>query len=107
MRPGDVRRVMNSDGHSIKVPETAQPGAERRHSLRYRSTEALVVRLVRGPVLTGVSVEISQGGISAMVKGILRIGDPAEMFPVAGGIAWPGCITNWDNSMDLSSWRFL
>jgi hypothetical protein len=87
MKPGDVRPATNGEGNSTKIRETAQKEAERRHNLRYLSTETLVIRPVRGSVMTGVSVEISKGGISAMVNGILRIGDTAEMFPVAGGIA--------------------
>ena len=35
--------------------------------------------------MTGISVEISQGGISAMVNGLLQVGDAAEIYPVAGG----------------------
>ena len=77
---------MNSEHNSIKVPAITQQRVDRRHSLRYQSTEALAIRHVRGAVMTGVSVEVGKGGISAMVKGILRVGDTAEIFPVAGGI---------------------
>jgi hypothetical protein len=71
-----------------------QHGTERRRSPRYRFSEAVAVQCPGGPLMTGISVEISQGGMSAMVNGLLQVGDAAEIYPVAGGPFRPECATN-------------
>jgi hypothetical protein len=35
--------------------------------------------------MTGVNVEISEGGVSATVNRLLLVGQVAELYPVAGG----------------------
>jgi hypothetical protein len=59
-------------------------GTERRRNPRYRVSEAIAVQCPGSTLMTGISVEISQGGMSAMVNGLLRVGDAAELYPVAG-----------------------
>jgi len=44
----------------------------------------MAVQCPGGTLMTGISVEISQGGMSAMVNGLLQVGDAAEVYPVAG-----------------------
>jgi len=62
----------------------SQPATERRRSPRYRFSEAMAVQCPGCTLMTGISVEISQGGMSAMVNGLLQVGDAAEVYPVAG-----------------------
>jgi PilZ domain len=64
---------------------TAQQGSERRATVRYHHRESIAVRCPSGSIMTGVSVEISEGGLSAMVNGLLLVGQVAELYPVAGG----------------------
>jgi PilZ domain len=62
-------------------------GQDRRRSTRYRSSEALVISCEGGSFFTGVTVQISERGLSAMANGLLRVGDAVELEPVAGGQA--------------------
>jgi hypothetical protein len=72
--------------HSSSVLRADTPRAtERRRTPRYRFSEAVAIQCPGGPLMTGISVEISQGGMSAMVNGLLQVGDVAEVYPVAGG----------------------
>ena len=75
---------MNSQ-HGFPLPRAdTQHATERRRSPRYRFSEAMAVQCPGGALMTGISVEISQGGMSAMVNGLLQVGDAAEVYPVAG-----------------------
>ena len=76
---------MNSRNNSISAPAAPANGQDRRRSIRFRSSEAVVIRCPGGSSFTGVSVEISEGGMSAMANGILRVDDTVELEPVAGG----------------------
>jgi hypothetical protein len=74
-----------SGQHGFPVQKADTPHAtERRRSPRYRFSEAMAVQCPGGTLMTGISVEISQGGMSAMVNGLLQVGDSAEVYPVAG-----------------------
>ncbi len=71
--------------HGFPVLKADAPhGTERRRSPRYRFSEAMAVQCPGGTLMTGISVEISQGGMSAKVNGLLQVGDAAEVYPVAG-----------------------
>jgi hypothetical protein len=75
---------MNSQ-HGFPLPRAdTQHATERRRSPRYRFSEAMAVQCPGGALMTGISVEISQGGMSAMVNGLLQVGDAAEVYQVAG-----------------------
>ena len=75
---------MNSQ-HGFPLPGAdTQHATERRRSPRYRFSEAMAVQCPGGALMTGISVEISKGGMSAMVNGLLQVGDAAEVYPVAG-----------------------
>ena len=76
---------MNSQRRFPVLKADTQHETERRRSPRYRFSEAVAVQCPGGPLMTGISVEISQGGMSAMVNGLLQVGDAAEIYPVAGG----------------------
>ena len=75
---------MNGQHSSSVLKVDTQHGTERRRSPRYRFSEAVAVQCPGGTLMTGISVEISQGGMSAMVNGLLQVGDTAEVYPVAG-----------------------
>jgi len=55
----------------------------RRHS-RYRFSEPMKVCRQDGACLDGISVELSQSGMSAMIRGTLTPGDVVRLQPVSG-----------------------
>jgi hypothetical protein len=57
---------------------------ERRQRPRYRYSVPMTIRFADGSAVRGMSVEISESGVSAMADGLLRIGDTVELEPVAG-----------------------
>lgn len=65
---------------SSKTAEFTDP---RRHP-RYRFSEPMKVCCQDGTCLEGISVEISQSGMSAMIRGNLAPGDVVRLQPVAG-----------------------
>lgn len=58
--------------------------ADRRRHRRYRFSEPVKVSCQDGACLDGFSVELSQGGMSAMIQGALRPGDIVRVQPVTG-----------------------
>jgi PilZ domain len=58
--------------------------ADRRRHPRYRFSEPMKVCCQDGGCLEGVSVELSQSGMSAMIQGPLRPGDVVRLQPVTG-----------------------
>ncbi len=58
---------------------------ERRTSPRYWLSVPLRIRSDDGSVMQGLSVEISEGGMSAMASDPLRVGERVELEPVEGG----------------------
>jgi c-di-GMP-binding flagellar brake protein YcgR len=76
---------MTSRSSRRNAQGAAQHGSERRATVRYHHSESIAVRCPSGSIMTGVSVEISEGGLSAMVNGLLLVGQVAELYPVAGG----------------------
>lgn len=64
--------------------QSTDPILERRRHARYRFSEPLTVRRHDGTHLEGMSVEISEGGMSAIINGALRPGDVVQMQPVTG-----------------------
>ena len=61
------------------------PQQDRRKRVRYRYTESMIVHLGDSSMLPGISVEISESGMSAVVPSALRVGQSVELEPVAGG----------------------
>lgn len=66
--------------------QLSAPMLERRRHARYRFSEPVTVGRPDGMHLDGMSVEISESGMSAIIKGSLRPGDVVQMQPVAGAI---------------------
>ena len=58
--------------------------ADRRRHPRYRFSEPMKVCCQDGGCLDGMSVELSQSGMSAMIQGDLRPGDVVRLQPVTG-----------------------
>jgi hypothetical protein len=58
--------------------------ADRRRHPRYRFSEPMKVCCQDGGSLDGMSVELSQSGMSAMIQGALRPGDVVRLQPVTG-----------------------
>jgi c-di-GMP-binding flagellar brake protein YcgR len=59
--------------------------SERRRSPRYWLSVLLTIRAADGSAMQGLSVEISEGGMSAMASAPLNVGDAVELEPVEGG----------------------
>ncbi len=72
---------------SDEAPGAFPDGQDRRRCLRYRFTGPMTIRRERGSVMPALSVEISEGGMSAMASGLLSVGEKVELDPVAGGTA--------------------
>lgn len=64
-------------------PISLDPIDRRRHP-RYRFSEPMKVCRQDGACLDGVSVELSQSGMSAMIRGALTPGDVVRLQPVTG-----------------------
>jgi hypothetical protein len=75
-KASDSTEPTNLDAHD-SLPE------RRRHA-RYRFSEPMTVRRPDGVSLDGMSVEMSEGGMSAIIKGSLRAGDVVQIQPVTG-----------------------
>jgi hypothetical protein len=58
--------------------------ADRRRHARYRFSEPTKVCCQNGACFDGISVEISQSGMSAMVQGPLQPGEVVRLQPVTG-----------------------
>ena len=58
--------------------------ADRRRHARYRFSEPMKVCCQNGACLDGMSVELSQSGMSAMIRGALKPGDVVRLQPVTG-----------------------
>jgi|ERR1700720_427030 c-di-GMP-binding flagellar brake protein YcgR len=68
------------------VTTEVSPGTERRKSPRYRYSAPITVRAANAPEAPGMTVEISQGGMSAVIGAVLNLGDTVELEPVGGGV---------------------
>lgn len=76
---------MKGEQDSADAIATTSNGQDRRRHARYRLSEPMTIRREDGSALAGMSVEISEGGMSAMANGLLRVSEIVELDPVAGG----------------------
>jgi hypothetical protein len=60
-------------------------GPDRRRHPRYRFSIPITIRPSDGTACPGMSLEISESGISVMTGASLRVGDTVELEPVASG----------------------
>lgn len=63
------------------------PAADRRRHPRYRWSEPVWVCVSSGPGVRGMSIELSETGMSALLSESLRLGEIVKIAPVAGGKA--------------------
>jgi hypothetical protein len=93
----EVRVSKPFDRHDVTDRSSAHAGAadtrsgsktldsaDRRRHPRYRFSEPMSVCRQDGASLEGVSVEISQSGMSAMIQGPLKPGEVVRLQPVTG-----------------------
>ena len=66
-----------------EVSKSVDP-ADRRRRPRYRFSEPMKVCRQDGSCLDGLSVELSQSGMSAIIRGTLTPGDVVRLQPVSG-----------------------
>jgi len=64
--------------------EASGNAVERRRKPRYLFSLAMTIRPAGSVAMHGISVEMSESGMSAMVSGLLRVGETVELEPVAG-----------------------
>ena len=67
---------------NTKVPETRP---DRRRHARYRFSVPITIRSGQGTPIAGISIEISQSGISAITADPLKVNDTVEIEPIAAG----------------------
>lgn len=60
---------------------------DRRRHPRYRYSAPITVLAPDGSVVPGMTLEISESGLSAVIGVPLRVGDTTQVEPVAGGKA--------------------
>lgn len=73
--------AMNTD-HDSKAASAIL--TERRQRPRYRFSVPMKIRFADGSTVGGMSVEISESGMSAMADSLLQVGDTVELEPVVG-----------------------
>jgi len=82
----NARTVPQSQSDAASAADGLNSGdavGRRRHA-RYRFSEPMQVCCADGACLEGVSVELSQSGMSAIIRGALRPGDIVRLQPVTG-----------------------
>ena len=75
---------MQSDLISQKVSQTVP---DRRRHPRYRFSAPITIRSGDGLAIKGISIEISQSGMSAITADSLTLNDTVELEPIAAGKA--------------------
>jgi PilZ domain len=73
---------MRTDTASAEVPKGM---LDRRRHARYRYSAPIAVHPSGGSAIPGISLEISESGMSALIGAALIVGDTVELEPVAGG----------------------
>jgi PilZ domain-containing protein len=75
---------MNASFVTTAVPLSL---SERKSFRRYRFSAPMVVRRSNVPEVRGMSVEISECGMSVIIGASLKLGETVELEPVGGGAA--------------------
>jgi hypothetical protein len=69
-------------------PESEKPVenfADRRRHLRYRFSIPITIRCADGVAIPGITIEISESGLSAITADPLHVNDTVELEPIAAG----------------------
>ena len=64
---------------------TETPVLDRRTTERHRFSVPITIRLSEGPGARGITLEISESGLSACTNAQFRIDENVDLEPVAGG----------------------
>jgi hypothetical protein len=67
--------------------DTSEGNPDRRRHPRYRYCTPITVVASDGSVVAGMTLEISESGLSAVIGVPLQVGDTTQVEPVAGGTA--------------------
>jgi hypothetical protein len=73
---------MQADLDSKKAPETFP---DRTRHPRYRFSVPITIRFADGTAIPGISIEISESGISAITADPVKMDDTVQLEPIAGG----------------------
>ena len=65
----------------------SEPLPDRRRHPRFRFSAPLTIRCADGRAVPGISIEISESGISVLAADQLTVGDRVELNPVSGVMA--------------------
>jgi hypothetical protein len=71
----------------VELHEVSETSSDRRRHRRYRSSVPIIIRSADGVVKRGISIEISESGLSAITSDSLKVDDTVELEPIAGGKA--------------------
>src|SRR5580658_6692787 len=77
-------KAESADASSASSGSKLSDLSDRRRHPRYRFSEPMKVCCQDGACLDGMSVELSQSGMSAMIQGALKPGDVVRLQPVTG-----------------------
>jgi len=68
------------------VSNTASAGvSDRRRHARYRFSTPITVHPSNRPAMPGMSLEISESGMSVLIGDALKVGEAVRLQPIAGG----------------------
>lgn len=70
---------------NLQKEKTGEGLPDRRRHPRYRYSIPLTIRSANGTVIPGISIEISESGLSAIADDSLKVNDRVELEPIAGG----------------------
>jgi hypothetical protein len=75
-------RSLQTNLDSNKAPE---PFPDRRRHPRYHFSVPITIHAANGVAIPGITIEISESGLSAITANPLKITDTVELEPIAGG----------------------
>jgi hypothetical protein len=81
---GPIASQSRAGASNAEIGANSTDLADRRRHPRYRFSEPMKVCCQGGGCLDGMSVELSQSGMSAIIQGALRPGDVVRLQPVTG-----------------------
>jgi hypothetical protein len=64
--------------------EVSETSSDRRRHRRYRFSAPLTIRSADGVVARGISIEISESGLSAITSDSLKVDETVELEPIPG-----------------------
>lgn len=69
---------------AIELHEGSETWSDRRRHRRYRFSAPLTIRSADGVVARGISIEISESGLSAITSDSLKVDETVELEPIPG-----------------------